>query len=57
MNLEDYKKKIADYLANVMMHSTKLINEELKSYDKIIFYCYQGDWKISSVAIMIDNEL
>ena len=57
MNLEDYKKKIADYLANVMMHSTKLIKEELKSYEKIIFYCYQRDWNISSVATMIDNEL
>ena len=57
MNLEDYKKKIADYLANVMMHSTKLINEELKLYEKIIFYCYQRDWNISSVATMIDNEL
>ena len=57
MSLEEYKNEIANYLANVMMHSTDRINEELKSYEKIIINCYQKNWKITSVATMIDNEL
>ncbi len=55
--LEDYKRKVSNYLKTNMKHSVKQINQELEEYDKIIAECYNKGFRVSAMATMIGEEL
>lgn len=56
-SLEDYRKKVEAYLKANMNYSTEEINQELKEYEKILVECFNQNWKVSSVATMIAENL
>jgi len=50
MSLEDYKKKVENYLKSSKVES-KLIKSWMKAYEKDIQEAYKNSWKVEEIAI------
>ena len=50
MTLEEYKKKVEDYLRN-SGEMEETINYSMKIYEDDIVYAYKNNWEVESIAL------